>query len=191
SASAWFTRPATRLPRSAASSPPFAKSRPPPRDVPSSGNARTAPVEVRSGRASALPLEPLVEAAPRHTEAQGRPADVSPLGGERAGERAPHDLLEPWAARVCLPCTVRRSGIEPKVLEVDRLPAGDDNGPLQHAPELAHVAGPIVPDERFAGRGREVLRLSARASGMGQQMLGHRGNVLTPVAQRRHAQGKG
>src|SRR5262249_7935733 len=35
-ASGWFTRPATQLPRSAASSPPFAKSRPPPRDAPSS-----------------------------------------------------------------------------------------------------------------------------------------------------------
>ena len=66
----------------------------------------------------------------------------------------------------------------------------EDERPLEHVLELAHVSGPVVVEERLhRGRGHRRDRLAVLGRRARDERLDEEGNVLLPVAQRRQRDG--
>src|SRR5438132_689477 len=77
-----------------------------------------------------------------------------------------------------------RAGSSP----ADLVPLGEEHGPLDGVVELAHVARPRVPQQRFhrvGGEGGGALAVAARVAE--QEVRGEGRDVLAPLAQWRQA----
>src|SRR5438132_13499861 len=69
----------------------------------------------------------------------------------------------------------------------DYLPAREDDRALDDVLELAHVAGPVVLHETFERLFADRRRLGGRAvTVLREEVLDERGDVLFPIAERRH-----
>jgi hypothetical protein len=77
--------------------------------------------------------------------------------------------------------------VERHVLQMDDRAPGEDDGAMQDVLELAHVAGPVVAREHLEGTGRHAAHVAVALAGdLAHEVLDECGNVLAPLAERRH-----
>src|SRR5262252_1787894 len=68
-----------------------------------------------------------------------------------------------------------------QVAGLDRLVACEDRQPLHRVLELAHVAGPGIPEEPLSGTGAQAEDAALAPGEARQKVLGQQRDVLTPL----------